>query len=135
VKRFLSCVAASLLVLGLLAAPVLCQADEPTIIDIVVSPSTINLDSQGVWVTVHADIPYSWVEGASVTLDGVPVNFTKADDCGDLVAKFTVESIRALFPNIDEPVEVNLTLCGDSLYGPFSGTDTVRVIKVSGKRK
>jgi hypothetical protein len=40
-------------------------------VPIVVSPSTINLESEGVWVTVHAEIPAAIVDGLTVTLDGI----------------------------------------------------------------
>jgi hypothetical protein len=48
----------------------------------------LNIDSEGVWVTVHAKIPYSIVAGASFTLNGVPAKTTVADSRGDLVGKF-----------------------------------------------
>ena len=39
------------------------EATEPTrVIDIMVSPSSIALDSNGTWVTVHADIAYRIVD-------------------------------------------------------------------------
>jgi len=99
-------------------------------VPIVVSPSTINLQAAGEWVTVHAEIDYSAVEGASVTLNGIPVQATFADSRGDLVAKFLVGDVRAIV----EPGTAELTLSGTTRDGgTFSGTDTVKVINVSGK--
>jgi len=99
-------------------------------VPIVVSPSTINLESQGTWVTVHAEIPFSDVDRtASVTLDGIVAVSIFADDCGDLVAKFAIADVRA---SVDVGT-VTLTLCGTTTDGSsFSGTDTVRVIRVKG---
>jgi hypothetical protein len=84
-----------------------------------------------VWVTVHADISYSSVSSLSVTLNGVPVTYTKSDARGDLVAKFVDESIKGIVA----PGNVQLTLSGTTKSGDsFSGTDTVRVVTVSGKK-
>jgi len=118
------------LTLGLLAGPLLSQTPSLTV-PIVISPSTINLDSEGVWVTVHADIPYASVVGVSVTLNDVAVEVTKADNRGELVAKFAVDDVKAIV----EPGTVELTLCGDTVTREqFTGTDAIEVIKVSGNR-
>lgn len=96
------------------------------IVSIVISPSTINLQSNGVWVTVHADIPYSTVDTktATVTLDGIVARATFADNCGDLVAKFAVDEVR----DILNPGPATLTLAGWTVDGnSFSGTDAVMV--------
>jgi hypothetical protein len=44
-------------------------------VPIVVSPSTLNLAYQGVWVTVHAEIDYVDVLGATVTLNFLDVKW------------------------------------------------------------
>ena len=104
---------------------------EELTVPIVISPSTINLQAAGTWVTVHADIDYSDVVGASVTLDGIPVKATFADNRGDLVAKFLVGDVRGIV----KPGTAELTLCGTTRDGDtFSGTDTVKVITVSGQK-
>ena len=101
------------------------------IVPIVVSPSTINLQAAGTWVTVHAEIDYSDVEAASVTLNGIPVKATFADNRGDLVAKFSVVDVRGIV----EPGMAQLTLSGTTRDGDtFSGTDAVRVISVQAKK-
>jgi hypothetical protein len=98
-------------------------------ITIAISPSVLNLDSQGTWVTVHAEIPYSTVVGASVTLDGLPVESTFADDRGELVAKFALAQVKdSLKSKVGS--SVTLTLSGTTEDGgTFSGTDTVAVIQ------
>ncbi len=105
-------------------------------ITIQVSPSTINLAHQGVWVTVHADIPYKGVVTATLELNGVAVAWTKADAQGNLVAKFAVDDVKDI---IDEP-SADLTLTGvvetvEDVAIPFSGTDTVQVVDNSGKKR
>lgn len=97
---------------------------------ITVSPSTLVMGSQGVWVTVHADIPYSSVDCATVTLNGVPVTVTFADNQGELVAKFQIDAIKGTVavPSAEVTL-VALTNDGDV----FVGTDTIRVIQGSGR--
>lgn len=135
-KKVLLSVGISLLTLGLFAVPVLCPSEDtdPITVPIVISPSTINLESEGVWVTVHAEIPNSSVIGLSVTLNGVEVIFTKADNRGDLVAKFYVDDVKD--EDIIEPdTTAILMLSGMTCEGvAFSGTDTIKVIEVSGKK-
>jgi len=122
---------AGLLVLGIGSQA---MAAEP--IDVQVSPSTLNLAYEGTVVTVHADIPYSGVVTASLRLNGVQVWYTKADARGDLVAKFRVGDVK----EIVAPPSATLTLVGmvqrkDAPDVWFEGTDTIRVVEVSGPRK
>lgn len=104
------------------------DADE---IEIMVSPGTIVLDSEGTWVTVHADIRYWVVDSLTLSLNGIPVTFTKADDRGDLVAKFNLDDVKDI---LDEDVLkagcVELRLDGTTKDDEdFGGVDTVRVVK------
>jgi hypothetical protein len=118
---------------AVLATVVLAAAvqGQELIVPIVISPSTINLQSEGTWVTVHAEIDYSDVVGATVTLDGITVKSTFADNRGELVAKFAVGDVRAIV----QPGSVELTLAGATRDGgTFSGTDMVRVISVQAKK-
>ena len=94
---------------------------------VTVSPSTIVLGcDKGAMVTVHTDIALSAVDPTSVELDGVPAEFTKSDNRGNLVAKFSQEAIEAIVA----PPEATLELTGMTIDGfPFSGADTVRVIE------
>jgi hypothetical protein len=124
---------ASLLLLGILlglwrfdAA----RADGALCVPIQVSPNVLNLESEGVWVTVHAEIGYSLVDGVTVTLNGVPVEVTKADNRGELVAKFLIDDVKGIV----SPGMVELVLAGSTTSGePFYGVDTVRVISVAGR--
>ncbi len=94
-------------------------------VDIMVSPSTLYLESEGTWVTVHADIPYGAVVSASVELNGIAVDWTKADNQGDLVAKFELDTVKGIVA----PPSATLTLSGTTIDGStFSGTDTVKVV-------
>jgi hypothetical protein len=125
------------LVLGVLALagpPMLAWADEILAVEIQVSPNTIQLgDSQPVWVTIHTDLPYGLVDtDLDITLNGVLVNYTKSDLCGDLVAKFNSSEIK----DIVEPGMVTLTLRGVTVYGQlFEGSSTVRVVACAGAQK
>lgn len=94
---------------------------------VTVSPSTIVLGcDKGAMVTVHTDIALSVVDRNSVELSGVPAAFTKSDNCGNLVAKFSQEAIEAIVA----PPDATLVLTGMTIDGfPFSGADSVRVIE------
>jgi hypothetical protein len=103
-------------------------------IEIQVSPATLNLQNQGSWVTVHTDIAYSAVAGASVTLNDVEIEWWKSDNQGNFVAKFVIGDIKGL-----ESLKIGeyntLTLFGvtnDEVE--FSGSADIMVIEVSGKR-
>jgi hypothetical protein len=107
------------------------RASEDLSIDIVVSPNVLNLESDGIWVTVHAVIPYSVVVKSEVYLNGIPVEVTKSDSRGELVAKFLLDDVRGLV----RPGTNDLTLTGVTASGQtFSGTDTILVIQQTGKR-
>ena len=89
-----------------------------------VSPNTIVLASQGTLVTIHTNIAYSSVDTASLTLNGIPVAWTKADDRGQLVAKFNQSDVK----NIVAPPSAELELSGYPKSGEsFSGSDTIVV--------
>ncbi len=96
-------------------------------LSIKVSPQTINLASQadGDWVTVHTDIPYVYVDTATVALGGLPAASTYADDRGNLVAKFSLPAVRAIVA----PPATELTLTGLTDDGlSFAGSDVVKVL-------
>jgi len=93
---------------------------------VAVSPQTLLLGSdQGGFVTVHTAIPFGAVDRSSIQLSGVDVVFTKADSCGNLVAKFSEDAVKAIVA----PPETTLTLTGVMKDGEsFAGSDTVRVV-------
>jgi len=113
------------LALGLFADQALSNARTDDPLGVAVSPQNLLLSSdQGGAVTVHTSIPYGSVDCASLTLSGVPVVFTKADDCGNLVARFSETAVKAIV----SPPEAVLTLSGILKTGEaFSGSDTVQV--------
>ena len=106
-----------------------CLGSSEAVIDIAlsVSPNTIVLGcDKGDRVTVHTDIPLAQVNRESVALSGVAPVLVKADNCGNLVAKFDQALIEALVA----PPEATLVLTGTTTDEvPFSGSDTVRVIE------
>lgn len=93
-------------------------------IDITISPKTLVLESNGDLVTVHADIPLSQVASMTITLDRIPVSWTKADNHGDLVAKFGMSDVKGIV----SPPEATLVLRGMTVDGvEFVGRDTVTI--------
>ncbi|MBP8259947.1 MAG: hypothetical protein KA118_09830 [Verrucomicrobia bacterium] len=110
-------------------APFKAQADIS--VEIMCSPSVVVMKSfaSGDWMTVHTDLAYSSVDTASVELDvngaaSLGVVATKADDCGNLVAKFSLTELKGLVA----PPSATLTLTGLTKDGvAFAGSDTVAV--------
>jgi hypothetical protein len=106
--------------------------------EITVSPNVINIASASTLVTVHTNIPYADVVGASVTLNGLEIDWWKADDRGYFVAKFVSDEVKALeevTEAVGEGVPVTLKLEGTLTDGEtFSETDEVKVINVKQKK-
>ena len=92
---------------------------------VAVSPQMILLGSdQGGDVSVHTDIPYGSVDCSTLALNGIPVSWTKADSCGNLVAKFDEWAVKAIVA----PPGATMTLTGTTKDGvSFAGSDTVQV--------
>ena len=91
---------------------------------ITISPKTLVLSSEDTIVTVHSNIPYALVNTVTLTLNGIPATFSKADACGDLVVKFG----RADVKDIVEPGIATLTLSGELKdSSPFEASDTITV--------
>jgi hypothetical protein len=91
---------------------------------ITISPKTLVLSSDVGCVTVHSNIPIALVDCSSVQLEGISPYLTKADARGELVAKFSVDSVK----DIVEPGQVTLTLTGvlaDTTI--FAASDTITV--------
>ena len=117
------------LLVGAMAVQAAWIAD--VVVDIVVTPNTINIQANHRWVTVHADIEDDAVDLKSLALNDVSVAFTEKCDQGDLVAKFNADDVKGKI----SPPCAELTLTGVMIDGvtPFSGKDTVRVINRGGK--
>ena len=97
-------------------------------IEIDVSPNVLNIQSQSTVVTVHTDIAYSLVVGASVFLNGVEIDWWKSDDRGNFVAKFVSDEIKTLdgliIGDYNTLVLTGYTTGGDA----FIGTQDIMVI-------
>jgi hypothetical protein len=94
-------------------------------VNIEIAPKTLLLGStQGGEVTVHAEIAYSAVDHASLTLGGIAVSWTKSDSRGELVAKFDEGAVKAIVT----PPAATLELAGFTADGEyFSGSAVVAV--------
>lgn len=113
------------LALVLFQKPAQCQAFD-ILID--VSPNVLNIQSQSTIVTVHTDIAYNLVVGASVFLNGVAIDWWKSDDRGNFVAKFNSDEIKTLDGLIIGDYN-KLTLNGFTTDGEgFIGMQDVMVI-------
>jgi hypothetical protein len=103
-------------------------------ISIKISPNVLNLGRPGDCLTVHTDIGFSQVVGASVMLNGVAVQSWKSDNRGQFVAKFDMADI------VDLPLEVGaynrFELTGETTAGEtFCGGQEIMVINnTSGAR-
>jgi hypothetical protein len=101
-------------------------------ISITVSPNVINIASASTVVTVHTDIAFSAVVGASVYLNDVAIDWWKSDNQGNFVAKFEAEEVKGI---VEPGTTAVLTLSGVTATGEeFSGTDEVQVISVKAKK-
>ena len=99
-------------------------------IQIDVAPNVLNIQSEGEIVTVHTDIAYSAVDGASVDLNGVPIQYWKADARGNFVAKFVMDEIKTLdgliIDGYNKLVLYGYTTDGDT----FIGEQEIKVIDI-----
>jgi len=100
------------------------------VIEIQVSPNILNLQSNGVVVTIHTDIPFSDVNASSVTLNGVEIQSWKADSQGFFVAKFNMVEVKDLVNLGELELGVNtLILVGETGGGgDFSGSEDILII-------
>jgi hypothetical protein len=104
----------------------LAEADGFTIV-IDVAPNVLNLQSKGQVVTVHTNIAYYLVSGASVELNGVEINYWKSDNRGQFVAKFVLNDVKDLPLAIGEYnalILKGITVSGES----FEGSQEIMVI-------
>ncbi|MDH3950953.1 MAG: hypothetical protein OEV11_07960 [Deltaproteobacteria bacterium] len=99
-------------------------------IQIDVAPNVLNIQSKGEIVTVHTDIAYSAVVGASVFLNDVAIEYWKADARGNFVAKFVMDEIKTLDGLIIGDYNT-LVLIGYTTDGhPFIGEQEIKVIDI-----
>lgn len=107
--------------------------DELQQINIDVAPNVLNIASAGTVVTVHTNIAYSAVDGATVTLNDVPIAWWKSDSRGQFVAKFNMEEVETLVTaSVLDKGEITLRLSGTTKLGVnFSGAQLISVIDVT----
>jgi hypothetical protein len=100
-----------------------------------VSPQTLNLQSEGVVVTVHTDIAYGAVDVHSVYLNGIHIHSWKADNQGNFVAKFSMDEVKTLdglvIGDYNELQLVGATNEGEA----FSGEAEIMVIDIEPEGK
>ncbi|MGB2981444.1 MAG: hypothetical protein WBC77_09365 [Candidatus Zixiibacteriota bacterium] len=105
----------------------------PIIID--VSPNILNIQSKSTVLTVHTDIAFSLVNGSTVCLiiDDLPpvlISWSKADDCGNFVAKFSMDDIKPLLEETGLVGDCKFTVNGTTTSTPaesFCGDQVIRV--------
>lgn len=101
-----------------------------------IDPDTLNLGSQGEWVTVYALIETEYdekdIDVSTVKLGGViKAEWGDIQDDGRLMVKFDRASVIELIPEGVE--EVILTVSGEFTDGVrFTGEDTIKVMKDEG---
>jgi hypothetical protein len=122
---------AALAALALALTP-LRAADATLSISIACSPSVVTMDAvaNGDWLTVHTDLSLSQVNTTTVELNvaeqTIAPGMIKADNRGNLVAKFSLIKVRELIA----PPTATLTLKGLTKAGTaFAGSDEVRVVE------
>jgi len=120
-----------LLVLVLLTAALAMAVSAQDILDIVVSPKVLSLNSKGGSVSVHTNLIYDSGYVVTLSVDGEDlVTRTFADDCGDLVVKCDIDKVKGIVSVGEATFELQVeTTKRTSLVG----TDTIRVVSV-GKR-
>lgn len=110
-----------------------CQADDITI-TIDVAPNVINIQSKSTVVTVHTDIASDAVDGYSVSLNGVDINYWKSDNQGNFVAKFLADDIKTLAGLIIGDYNTLTLKVYDDEGTYFIGTQDIKVIDVGPKK-
>ena len=113
------------------------------IINMVVSPYILNLESMGGSLSIHTDIGYVSEEDATLEVNGTTIEITRTflDDRGNLVVKCNIDDVKEIFAD-DEEVEFGRTteeaefvLTANYDGGTYIGSDTIEVIQVTPKTK
>jgi len=99
------------------------------VIDIVVSPNVLNLESNGGSISVHTDISYVAEAEVNLEVNGTTIDDinTFPDNCGNLVVKCSIDTVKAIVANETEATFI-LTVSYDG--ETYTGTDTIMVIQV-----
>lgn len=96
-------------------------------IEMVVSPNTLNLGSEGGVISIHADIDYDSVADVVVKVEGTSIDVlnTFADSRGDLVIKCDLEDVKDA---VREGAATFVALITTVEEEDISGEDTIQVI-------
>ncbi|MGB7061848.1 MAG: hypothetical protein WBF13_05785 [Candidatus Zixiibacteriota bacterium] len=104
-------------------------------ISIDVSPNILNVQSNSTVLTVHTNIDYHLVNAPTVSIylgaddpNPVAINWWKADDCGNFVAKFSMSDIKAQLGPDDYDKLLTFTMKGETTSGEeFCGEQDILV--------
>ena len=129
-RRSMSLALVLVVLLGSLAGVALADGNS---IEVTVSPNVLNLQSKGGSLSLHTDLAYSLAEAVTLTMDGttVPNRSTFADDCGNLVVKADLETIKGMLTGDEDEATFELTV--ETANGTYVGSDTIDVISRSGE--
>ena len=98
-------------------------------IDMVVSPSVLNIESNDGSISIHTDIGYVSEADTTLEVNGTEIEniYTKTDSRGNLVVKCSIDTVKAIVISEDE---ATFTLTCNYNDGVYSGTDTITVIQI-----
>ena len=112
--------------------------------DIDINPDTLNLNSNGKWITCYIELPEGYdvedIDVSTIWLNGLvpaessPTGIGDCDDDGipELMVKFDRAAVQGILNAGDE---VDIIVTGELNDGtPFAGSDTIRVINKGGKK-
>ena len=105
--------------------------------EIKISPQTLNLNSNGRWVTVHIELPEGYnaadIDVSTIRLDDtVEPETTKGSEEGKLVVKFSRADVITYIQDTygtssSKFSDATLTITGEVAGTTFQGSDTIRV--------
>ena len=98
-------------------------------IDIVVSPNVLNIESNGGSISIHTDFHYVQEADVSMEVNETPIDNinTFADNCGNLVVKCSIDTVKTLVAGSDEAAFILIINDNGETY---IGTDTIAVIQI-----
>lgn len=108
--------------------------------DMEIDPETLNLNSQGNWITCYIQFPEAYyianIDSSTLLLNGeIPPARLFAGDEEDIEQILMVKFDRSDLQKIIQPGNVELIVTGELLDGtPFECRDTIRVIDKGGKK-
>ena len=100
-----------------------------------IDPNTLNLKSQGKWITAYVSLPEGYDVGdidiATVQLDGIAAAWGEACEDNMLMVKFNRDAVIAYLKGKGLALPTDVTLKVTGMIGDltFEGSDTIRVIE------